>query len=286
MAIKKSDYKILSQPIHNTNAVSAAAKKLPFYYLQFGQTICDKKHCAYFPEATYFTILLTLEGGCSFFFRNKHISVSKGDIIFYDSHETHYFEVNNDESWCYFWINFRGASAKSLFNFASENGVRSVPCKNLANAENIFYKLINLSENQSIHTDIAVSCLIHQLIFEYLDSIAIDDSLTNYAPAWIQESVKFIHKNYNTNISISDLAAKFHISESHFVREFKKYMGYNPYNYVINHRIAEAKKLLLTLDNSVDEIAFTVGFNNTSNFIRKFKNIVGITPNNYRKFNT
>lgn len=285
MSSVQKGHRILSLPIHNSNSISATTKKLPFYYLQFGQSICDKNHCVYYSETPHFTILLTLEGGCNFIYRNKQITISKGDITFYDNHEPQYFDVDTEDCWNYLWINFRGAAAKTLFNFASENGVRSVPCKNFADAENVFYKLINLSENPSIHNDITASFLIHKLILESLDSLAIDDSLTNYAPAWIQESVKLIHKSFNSPISISDIASRFHISESHFVREFKKYMGFNPYNYVIHHRISEAKKMLITQDKSIDEIAFTVGFNNTSNFIRKFKSIEGITPNNYRKAN-
>ncbi len=285
MSKVKKGFRVLSLPLHNCNSVSATTKKLPFYFVQLGQSICDKNHCVYYDNSPYFTILLTLEGGCNFIYRNKQITISKGDIVFYDSHEPQYFDVDNDDCWNYLWINFYGASAKVLFNFSAENGVRSVPCKNFTDTENIFYKLVNLNDSPSIYNDISSSCLIHKLIMEVLDSLAIDDSLTNYAPSWIQESVRIIHKSYNTPISISELAAKFHISESHFVREFKKYTGFNPYNYVIYYRISESKKMLVTLDKSIDEIAFMVGFNNTSNFIRKFKNIEGITPNNYRKLN-
>ena len=286
MNYEKKGARILSLPIHKCNTVSATSKKLPFYFLQLGQSICDHNHCTYYSGSPHFTILLTIDGGCNFIYRNKQITISKGDIVFYDSNEPQYFDVDTEECWNYLWINFNGASAKTLFNYASENGVKSVPCKNFADTENIFYKLVNLNDSSSVSSDITSSCLIHRLIVEALDSLAIDDSLTNYAPAWIQESVKIIHKSYNSQISISELASRLHISESHFVREFKKYMGFNPYNYVIHYRISEAKKMLSTLDKSVDEIAFMVGFNNTSNFIRKFKNIEGITPNNYRKFNT
>lgn len=279
-------WRVLSLPIHNCNSLSPVTKKMPFYYLQFGQSICNKNHCVYYSSAAHFTILLTVEGGCTMVYKNKQISISQGDIIFYDNHEPQYFDVDMNETWNYLWINFCGASAKTLFSVSTENGLQSIPCKNYADTENIFFKLVSLSEKPSVYSDAAASLYIHMLISEVLDSLAINDSLSNYAPSWIQESVKFIQKNYSKTISISELAEKYHVSESHFVREFKNHIGYNPYNYVIYYRICEAKKLLVSSEFSIDEISFKVGFNNTSNFIRKFKALEGITPNNYRKMNT
>ena len=53
--------------------------------------------------------------------------------------------------------------------------------------------------------------------------------------------------------------------------------------YVNEYRLAKAKALLLTTQDSVSEIAVSTGFADNSYFTRKFKELYGISPSAMRR---
>ena len=53
-------------------------------------------------------------------------------------------------------------------------------------------------------------------------------------------------------------------------------------HYLVAYRVMKGMELLRTTDLDVTEIAFRVGFNDSSYFIQAFKKKVGMTPKQYR----
>lgn len=90
---------------------------------------------------------------------------------------------------------------------------------------------------------------------------------------------------YHTNITLSDLTEHFNRSNSHISHLFKKENGMTIRAYCNNLKLEDAKKLLLNSDITITEIAFDVGFNDTSYFIYLFKKKFGISPLQYRRKN-
>ena len=61
---------------------------------------------------------------------------------------------------------------------------------------------------------------------------------------------------------------------------FKEIVGISFKEYLVLFRLTEAKKLLLSSDLSISDIAEKVGYVNVNNFIRIFKEKENITPFN------
>lgn len=100
----------------------------------------------------------------------------------------------------------------------------------------------------------------------------------------ILESAKiFIEKNYNTDISLSDISGYVYISTSHFARAFKKYYDISPIQYLLGIRIEKAKTLLEETNLKVGDIASSVGFSAQQRFNDIFKKHLGISPGEYRQ---
>jgi AraC-like DNA-binding protein/mannose-6-phosphate isomerase-like protein (cupin superfamily) len=95
----------------------------------------------------------------------------------------------------------------------------------------------------------------------------------------------FIDRNYTQNIPLQEIANQLYISPYYMSRIFRKEIGYSPINYIIQRRIGEAKKLLLTTDMTVQEIALKVGYENTNYFSMLFKKVVGMSPKKFRELN-
>ncbi len=67
-----------------------------------------------------------------------------------------------------------------------------------------------------------------------------------------------------------------------FKRRFASATGYAPLDYVQSLRIEEAKQMLETTDDAIDDIASTVGYDEPNSFRRLFKRTTGIAPHQYR----
>ena len=64
---------------------------------------------------------------------------------------------------------------------------------------------------------------------------------------------------------------------------FKRATRLTPYDYIQRKRIDKSKVKLDLTSDSVQDIAFQVGFNDPYYFSKVFKKTVGMTPSEYRK---
>ena len=100
----------------------------------------------------------------------------------------------------------------------------------------------------------------------------------------ILDSAKhYIEENYNTDISLTDIAGYVYISTSHFARAFKKQFKISPIQYLLSIRIEKVKTLLEETNLKVGDIAASVGFSAQQRFNDIFKKHLGLSPSEYRQ---
>ncbi len=85
--------------------------------------------------------------------------------------------------------------------------------------------------------------------------------------------------------SIEEMADFMGISRSGLQHLYKKMFGVNIMSDVINSRIHNAKRLLISTDMTVSEIAERCGYGCEYSFLRQFKKECGCTPTEYRRNN-
>jgi AraC-like DNA-binding protein/streptogramin lyase len=85
----------------------------------------------------------------------------------------------------------------------------------------------------------------------------------------------------NTSYSVQDLAHDLLVSRNVLYARMNAIFGTSPYNYLLNIRIEESKKMLHGKDPYITEIAYRCGFSDPKYFSRCFKNVVGMTPSEY-----
>ncbi len=93
---------------------------------------------------------------------------------------------------------------------------------------------------------------------------------------------KHIDSHYKEKIIISELLKKYIINKTYFYEVFNYLYGISPYKYVTKLRLSEATNLLAKTDLSVENIAYTCGYDNTNKFIKLFKKEYGTTPSKIR----
>jgi AraC family transcriptional regulator len=93
---------------------------------------------------------------------------------------------------------------------------------------------------------------------------------------------EFIDASVERDFSVDDLASVACMSPAHFSRSFKAATGQAPHQYVSSQRLDLAKRLLLSSDRLLVDIAYATGFSSQANFNRAFRKAVGTTPSAYR----
>ncbi|MDJ0695828.1 AraC family transcriptional regulator [Mastigocoleus sp. MO_188.B34] len=99
----------------------------------------------------------------------------------------------------------------------------------------------------------------------------------------LSEVFEFIELNYHKNIRLKEVAQEVGYSSAYLTDLVRKLTGKTVNNWIIERRIAEARYLLLETEDSIENIAFKVGYNNINHFYCQFRNYHQTTPQNWRE---
>ena len=95
---------------------------------------------------------------------------------------------------------------------------------------------------------------------------------------------RYILDNYAKQITLTDMAEKFHMSSVYFCQYFKKKKGITYLQFLNQIRIEKAKELLEKREYTLEQVAEMVGINNSNYFGRLFKKVTGMTTGEYLKW--
>ncbi|ROM82913.1 AraC family transcriptional regulator [Pseudomonas brassicacearum] len=135
--------------------------------------------------------------------------------------------------------------------------------------------------------DVILAHLLEVLFIEALRSTA-----TEAAPAGLLRglgderlaiAIRRIHEFPNRPWTVVQLAREAALSRSTFFERFQQAMGMAPMKYLLTWRMALAKNLLRTQDDSISEIAQRVGYSSVSAFSVAFTRYTGFTPGRYSR---
>jgi transcriptional regulator GlxA family with amidase domain len=68
-----------------------------------------------------------------------------------------------------------------------------------------------------------------------------------------------------------------------FTRRFREETGVSPAQWLLRHRVEEARRLLETTDLPVDRVAGRAGFGTATSMRQHLHAAVGLSPSTYRK---
>lgn len=94
---------------------------------------------------------------------------------------------------------------------------------------------------------------------------------------------RLVKANYKSHLTVEQYAALLNISPKHLIDICKEQTGKTPLKLIQENIVSEAKRLLFHTQNSVKEIAYSLGFDDPANFSKYFKNASGFNPLAYRQ---
>jgi len=98
----------------------------------------------------------------------------------------------------------------------------------------------------------------------------------------IAEAIQYLRENFKSQPNLNEVAAKVHLSPSHFQRLFTEWAGTSPKKFLQYISVEYAKKILQEQQASLVDTAIATGLSSTSRLHDLFVNIEGMTPAEYK----
>jgi AraC family transcriptional regulator, glycine betaine-responsive activator len=113
--------------------------------------------------------------------------------------------------------------------------------------------------------------------------VARSGGTTDALPVAIREAIRLFETHVEDPLRIPDVAAAVGLSGRHFERTFKRETGQSPLRYYHHLRLQKARQRVLYSNDSLREIAASVGYMTSSPMIRHYTEFFGVSPRDERR---
>lgn len=148
----------------------------------------------------------------------------------------------------------------------------------------ILHRLLAECKQRKPHWEVLVKSYTLELLLHSLRRFS--EEGTRQSSIWKEDIVRevraYAERNYGRQIRISDISHELCISGNHLNTIFKAATGTTIMRYIEEFKLEKAREWLEQTGDSVQEIAFRLGFYDAYHFSRTFKKETGLSPSQYR----
>lgn len=183
------------------------------------------------------------------------------------------YSADTDDPWHYGWI---GLSGKDVYEVLRRCELsREQPIFHFSNPYRMHDILSKLYQQPTAETlnpfgEIA-------LIYQFFGEMHISAQMS-LPEKPTQRAVEYIERNYSYGITVQDIAHHAGLSRSQLFRQFERYEGKSPKEYLQEVRLLRAANLLREGIFTVTEVMYSSGFTDLPNFSRQFRKRFGLSP--------
>ncbi len=165
--------------------------------------------------------------------------------------------------------------------FSKTNDIYSMPFK-----EEEYERLSKCILFKSYEDILYVKTVLMQILSKFANDFSLTKTPAKKYDAIVQDIIKIVHEEAKINLSVSDIANRFFVSESQVRNIFLREMGMPIGKYIDDMVFIKARHLLAQHQLSIAEISSMLGFCDQFYFSRRFKQKFGETPSQFKKNNT
>ena len=212
----------------------------------------------------YGAISYKLSGKASFVFEGgKHLEADGGDVLYIPAGVPYRVKYSGSKSIVIHILD------------ASYAEVEVIALKSSARAHLAFKKLLGQWAEGGSHN------LAKAAVYEILELLK-TDAAENAESTAVARYRRYLDENFTrVDLSMEDMAAELHISQSSIRRAFVTNLGIAPIQYLTELRMKRAVELLIKSKGSVKEIARECGYGDEKYFSRVFKRHYGHPPSDF-----
>jgi len=230
-----------------------------------------------------YLLVYTVSGKGRLTYGGNKYELKPNQAFLIDCKEYQHYATDPDEPWELLWVHMNGAGADKYYEAYQTGDSPVVALPQDSGVPALLRELIALQQERTIRSELACNRLLVALLTEILLAAPELGSMVTDAPAFILQTMRHMEQHYHERITLDHLAEIALVNKYHLAKEFKRYTGFSPNEFLINARMSRAKELLKYSDTPVAVIAQEIGIDNVSHFIRLFKDRIDETPLAFRK---
>ena len=232
-----------------------------------------------------YQLLYIVKGRGEFANQTTSYDIVKGTLVLLRPGVWHSYKPSKNEGWTEYFIGFSGEMADKAIEklFAEDEQIFNIGLKQ--EMVDLYQRAIEVAaEDRPSAQQLLCGIVMHLLgNLSYIAHSAITaDSMDQI----IEQAKAIMQEKASQNIDLDMLAEQLNVSYSWFRKVFREYTGYPPAKYFMLVKLRRAQYLLVNTQESIKEIAFSLGFKSPEHFYTTFKRVMGLTPSIYRKSST
>lgn len=265
------------------NTATPTARQVFFYVQEVGDFLTFSPYFTERANLNSFLIIYTLSGKGKLDYKGKTWHLTAGTTAYIDCMEHHYYECLKNQEWKFLWLHFNGPSALGYYEEFLKSDFHILDSLDPFFMESTLRRILAITRRKDLHSEILTSGLITDILTQILIQNSTETMGLGFMPDYLEAAMKEIDVHFKEPLTLDHLAGKTGISKYHLAREFKRYVGMPPNEYLIVTRLNYSKDLLKYSDLTVEAVAFECGFHQVTHYINQFKNHEGTTPLKFRK---
>ena len=241
-----------------------------------------------------YEVLMMKRGNVDMQIEDRMITLQPGDIVLIPAYVFHFARQQSPDPYCRVVLNMKEALIQSLI--ASNESYRHItdvfyqtPDYHIHVNGSTLRQLIDLAcaleaasgSKADAYGATILSKSLLSIILVILNRQAAASSVAPILPQTqapsmpkvVTDVIHYVDQNLAGDLSVSGIAESVHLNSVYLTRRFRQYSGLSLQQYIIEKRLAEAKRMLRN-GQSPTEVCYACGFNNYSNFSRTFTNHV------------
>lgn len=208
----------------------------------------------------------------------KTFKVSANDVYIIEPGQDHTYYSDPKNPFKKIWINFYSDIFTDIFK---SFGLSNKTVFHNTETLELFKEIQNLKKVSNFSDDICYD--IAPVLFKILCILATNDNKQASLSKTAKLIKRYIDESIYSKTTLEDIANMLNLSKAHIIREFSKNYSISPYNYLIEQKMATAKKMLILHNMNINEISSQLGFEDANYFSKLFKKKTGLSPLQYRK---
>lgn len=190
------------------------------------------------------------------------------------------FPPGGAEDYEHAWLDLKGPAAGAFWEHINAHFGRVITLGHDNPVAPLLLAIVYQHAQARHHDRYLLSSQIYELLMTLLSTL--NRSRMETAPL-VAAALDLIHrKGLDRDCNVEWLAEHAGCSREHFTRVFRAAIGVGPGEYLLQHRLRTATRLLRETRDKLDRIARRCGFSGANYFCRVFRERMQITPNAYR----
>ncbi len=236
----------------------------------------------------YYVMSYMKEGSSTIRYRNREYVAHEGEVIIVPRHILHDHYMGSSRHTVFLWWHFNLTIGDHLdvLRFIKEPTIFTV--EHRRDFEEQFLEYVNLQrrEHHTLSSHLLRRAKAIEIMAYLLESVSLVNYINDSFADVPDDFVSMLYDIVNEPESwrhVNDLAGRYSYHPAYLSSRFRHFFGTTPSKLGRHVLYEKALVLIRSRDISMADVAYELGFSETSSFTRFFKSVEGISPSALRK---